>query len=224
MLCSLSTRLRRLPSAWVSLMILVSISLSKEPSKDMLLPRYLKCSMLESDLSSMVIVEEAGGIMVQVGGAAPSFRDWLSGRRAWMPRRYGPASAVGLVLRGPLVRSRRQRKPLGGEFAGSSSLLWVDVGRRGSRPSGNECRPPSSDLGQHGTAYRWKRRWRGPGLVRSPASHCCWLRKHPSHCHWRGPGQSCRHERAWSSTPTLEDTRCVQELSEGRPCWRCQKL
>ena len=80
--------------------------------------------------------------MVQVGGAPLSFQDWLSGRRAWMPRRSGPASAVGLVLRGPLVRSHRQREPLGGEFTGSSSLLWVNADWRGSRPSGNECRPP----------------------------------------------------------------------------------
>ena len=60
---------------------------------------------------------------VHVGGALPSFRDRLSGRKAWMHRRSGPVSAVGLVLRGPLVCSRRQREPLGGEFAGSSSLL-----------------------------------------------------------------------------------------------------
>ena len=164
------------------------------------------------------------GSRVQVGGAPPSFRDWLSGRRAWMPRRSGPASAAGLVLRGPLVRSRQQREPLGGEFAGSSSFLWVDAGWRGSCPSSNECRPPSPDLGQPGTAYRWKRRWRRPGLVRSPASPHCWSRKHPSHYHWRRPGQSCRHGRAWSSTPTLEDTRCVQGLSKVPPCWRCQKL
>ena len=51
--------------------------------------------------------------------APPSFRDWLSGRRAWMPWRSGPASAAGLVLHGPLVCSRRQRESLGGEFAGS---------------------------------------------------------------------------------------------------------
>ena len=178
MLCSLSIRLRRLPSACLAFLILVSISLSKGPSQDMVLPRYLKCSTLASGVSSMVMV---GGSMVQVGGAPPSFRDWLSGRRAWMPQRSGPASAAGLVLRGPLVRSRWQREPLGGEFAGSSSLLRVDAGRRRSRPSGNECRPPSPDLGQYGTAYRWKRRWRGPGLVPSPASRRCWSRKHPSH-------------------------------------------
>ena len=164
-----------------------------------------------------------GGSMVQVGGAPPSFRDWLSGRRAWMPQRSGPASAAGLVLRGPLVRSRRQREPLGGESADSLSLLWVDTAQRGSRPSSNECRPPSPDLGQHGTAYRRKRRWRGPGLVRSPPSCHCWSRKHLSHGHWRGPGQSRRHGGAWSSTPTLEDTRCVQGLSKVPPCWRCQK-
>ena len=164
------------------------------------------------------------GSMVQVGGAPPSFRDWLSGRRAWMPRRSSPASAVGLVLRGPLVRSRWQREPLGGKFAGSSSLLWVDADWRWSRPSGNKCRHPSPDLGQHGITYRWKRRWRGPGLVRSPASRRCWSWKHPSHCHWREPGQSCRHGRAWSSTPTLEDTQCVQGLSKVPPCWQCQKL
>ena len=161
---------------------------------------------------------ERGGSRVQVAGAPPSFRDWLSGRRAWMSRRSGPASAVDLVLRGPLVRSRQQR---GGVFAGSSSLLWVDTGRRGDRPRGNECRPPSLDLRGHGTTYRWKRRWKGPGLVRSPASRRCWSRKHLSH--WRGPGWSCCHERAWSSTPVLE-SRCVQGLSKVLPCWHCQKL
>ena len=87
------------------------------------------------------------GGMVLVGGAPPSFRDWLSGQRVWMPRRSGLASAVGLVLHGPLVRSRWQREPLEGEFAGSLSFLRVDAGRRGSRSSGNECRPPSPDLG-----------------------------------------------------------------------------
>ena len=172
-----------------------------------------------------VVNGEGGGVcMVQVGGAPPSFRDWLSGRRAWIPRWSGPAFAAGLVLCEPLVRSRRQREPLGGEFAGSSSLLWVDAGRRGSCPSSNECRPPSPYIGQHGTTYRWKRRWRGPGLVRGPASRRCWSWKHPSHCHWSEPGQSCRHGRAWSSTPTLEDIRCVQGLSKVPPCWRCQKL
>ena len=141
-----------------------------------------------------------------------------------MPWRSGPASAAGLVLHGPLVRSRRQREPPGGEFAGSSSLLWVDAGRRGGRPSGNKYTHSSPDLGQHRTAYTRKRRWRGPGLVRCPASRRCWSRKHPSHCHCRGHGQSCSHGRAWSSTPTLEDTRCVQGLSKVPLYWRCQKL
>ena len=100
MLCSLSTRSRRLPSAWLALQILVSISQSKEPSQDMVLPRYLKCSKLASNLSSM---GGEGGSMVQFGGAPPSFRDWLSGQRVWMPRRSVPASTAGLVLRGPLV-------------------------------------------------------------------------------------------------------------------------
>ena len=219
MLCSLSTRLRRLPSAWLALLILVSISLSKEPSKDMVLPRYLKCSMLASGRQW-----GGWGRVVQVGGASPSFRDLLSGWRIWMSQRSSPASAVGLVLRGPLVHSRRQREPLGGEFAGSSSLEWVDADQRGSHPSGNKCRTPSPDLGQHGTAYRRKRHWRGPELVCSPASRHCWSRKHPSHCHWRGPGKSCRHGRAWSSTPTLEDNWCVQGLSKVPPSWRCQTL
>ena len=65
MLCSLSIRLRRLPSAWLALLILVSISLSKEPSQDMVLPRYLKCSTLASGLSSMVMV--GGGVEVWCG-------------------------------------------------------------------------------------------------------------------------------------------------------------
>ena len=65
-----------------------------------------------------------GGVsMVQVGEAPPSFRDLLSGHRAWMPRRSSLASAAGLVLCGPLVHRHQQREPLGGEFAGSSSLL-----------------------------------------------------------------------------------------------------
>ena len=162
--------------------------------------------------------------MVQVGGTPSSFWDWLSGRRVWMPRKSGSVSVVGLVLHGPLVCSRRPREPLGGEFSGSSSLLWVDAGRRGSRPSGNKCRLPSPDIGQHGTAYRWKRCWRGPGLVRSLTSRRCWSQKHPSHCYWREPGQSYRHGRAWSSTATLENTRWVQGLFKVPPCWRCQKL
>ena len=142
--------LRTLPSAWLALLILVSFSLSKDPSQDMVLPRYLKCSTLASGVLSMVTVGEGEGNMVQVSGAPPSFRDWLSGRRAWMPQRSGPASAASLVLRGPLVRSRQQREPLRGEFAGSSSLLWVDAGRRGNRPSGNECRPPLQILDSWG--------------------------------------------------------------------------
>ena len=154
---------------------------------------------------------------MQVGGASLSFQYWLSGWRAWMPQRSCPASTAGLVLRGPLVCSCRQR------VVGSSSLPWVNAGPRGSCPSGNECRPLSTDLGQHGTAYRWKRHW-GPRLVCSLASRRCWSWKHPSHCHLRVPGQSCRHGRAWSSTLTLEDTQCVQGLSKVPPCWRCQKL
>ena len=156
MLCSLGTRLQRLPKAWLALLILVSISLSKEQSQDMELSRYLKCSTLASGLSSTVMV----------------------GEEVWVWRRLAEhlrlsetdcqAEELGCLGEGvqhplPLVHSRRQREPFGGEFAGSSSLLWVDAGRRGSRPSGNECRPSSSDLGQLGTAYRWKRRWRGPG-------------------------------------------------------------
>ena len=107
MLSSLSTRLPRLSSAWLALLILVSISQSKEPSQNMVLPRYLKCSTLASGFSSIVMVGE--GCMVQVGGAPLYFQDWFSSRRAWMPRRSDPASAASLVLRGPLVRSRQQR-------------------------------------------------------------------------------------------------------------------
>ena len=218
MLCSLSTRWRRLPSAWLALLILVSISLSKEPSQDMVLPRYLKCSTLASGLSSVVMVGE--GVIVWcrlVEHLRLSETDCQA-------EELGCLREAVQHLRWPLVRSRRQREPLGGEFAGFSSLLWVNAGRRGSRSIGNECRPPSPELGPHGTAYKWKRRWRGPGLVPSPASCRCWSRKHPSHCHWKGPGESWRHGRTWSSIPTLEDTRCVQGLSKVPPCWRCQKL
>ena len=118
----------------------------------MVLPRYLKCTTLASVLLSMVMVGEEGGSIVQVGVVPPSFRDWLSGWRAWMPQRSGPASAAGLVLRGTLMRSHRQRKLLGGVFAGASSLLWVDTGRGESHPSSKDCRSPSPHLGQHGTA------------------------------------------------------------------------
>ena len=185
MLWSLSTRLWRLPSAWLALLILVSIFLSMEPSQDMMLPKYLKCSTLASGLLSMVMVEEGSGSMVQVGGSPPSFRVWLSGRGTWVPRRSGAASAAGLVLPGPQVHCRQQREPLGGEFAGPSSLLWVDAGRRESRPSGNEYRPLFPDLRHHRKSYRWKRRWKGPGQVRSPTSRLCWSRKHPSYCLWK---------------------------------------
>ena len=41
-----STLLRSLPSAWLALPILVPNSLPREPSQEMVLPRYLKCATM----------------------------------------------------------------------------------------------------------------------------------------------------------------------------------
>ena len=75
MLRCFSTLLRSLPSAWLALPILVPNSLSREPSQEMVLPRYLKCSTLVNVVSSMIMVGAGGGCLVQVGGAPWSCRD-----------------------------------------------------------------------------------------------------------------------------------------------------
>ena len=61
MLCWFSTLLRSLPSASRALQILVPNSLSREPSQEMVLPRYLKCSTLVNVVSSMTMVGAGGG-------------------------------------------------------------------------------------------------------------------------------------------------------------------
>ena len=203
MLCLLSTWLRRLPSAWLALLILVSISLSKEPSQDMVLPRYLKCSTLASGLSSIVMVGWEGvGLWYRLV------------EHLRLSKTDCQAKELGCLV-------EAVQHPLQVLFcAGKENLLEECLQalrlccestqvEEGAVQAIMNVDTHSSDLGQHGTAYRWKRRWRGPGLVRCPALRRCWSRKHPSHCHWRGPGLSCRHGRAWSSALTLEDTQWI---------------
>ena len=50
-----SSLLRSRPSAWLALLILYAISLSREPSTEIMLPRYLKLSTTFSSTSSMKI-------------------------------------------------------------------------------------------------------------------------------------------------------------------------
>ena len=146
-------------------------------------PRYLKCSTLASGLSSMVIVGEydAGWWSTSVFPRLIVRPKSLDASEKRSSIRYRSCSTWATSAQSSAKRTSCRR------VCRLFVFLWVDAGRRRSRPSGNECRPPSPDLGQHGTAHRWKRRWRGPGLVRSPASRRCWSRKHPSHCHWRRP-------------------------------------
>ena len=75
MFCWLSARLRSLPSAWLALLILVAISLSSEPSQEMVFLRYLKYSTLTSGVLSMTMLGAGGGYLVRVGGASSSCRD-----------------------------------------------------------------------------------------------------------------------------------------------------
>ena len=67
-----NTRARRCLRDWLALLILAAISLSRDPSADMTLPRYLKWSTVFNLVPSMAMV---GGGVVEHGAvdAGPRF-------------------------------------------------------------------------------------------------------------------------------------------------------
>lgn len=75
-----STLLQSLLSAWLALMIWVSISLFREPSWKIMLPRYLKVSIFASWVSSRVIAIPRCRCLLWVDKALQSWWNW---RRCW---------------------------------------------------------------------------------------------------------------------------------------------